>query len=183
MGIPSRASRSLLLLCALWLQVLHTPHAAAEETATYDYDALGRLIQVTKDDDTVIEYEYDAAGNRKRKEVSTGGSGGSGGSGGGPVNNPPTAVNNSTSINYDFGIRVLNLTANDTDPDGDTLTITAVTQPLNASVTIISASEVRILAESLGLDAFQYTVSDGNGGTDTAMVSVNVWSRGGGDLR
>ncbi len=183
MEFPSRAGRALFLFCAIWLQVILMPHAKSEETTTYEYDALGRLVQVSKDDGTVVDYDYDAAGNRQSKETSSDGSGGSGGSGGGPTNNPPTAVNDSTRINLDIGVRTLNLVYNDTDPDGDVLTVTAVTQPWNATVTIQSGGTVLILADWVGSDTFEYTVSDGNGGTDTGIVSVVVWQRTGGDRR
>jgi len=38
--------------------------AARGATATYDYDALGRLTRVLYDDGKVAVYKYDAAGNR-----------------------------------------------------------------------------------------------------------------------
>ncbi len=173
-----RVLRFLLLTCAIALHMTVSSPSASAEVADFGYDALGRLISVTKDDGTVIEYEYDAAGNRRLKEVSDE-PGDSGGGGGSATNTPPVAVTDGTSINLAFGVRELNLTANDTDADGDDLTIVSVTQPTNASVAIISASEVRIFAESVGFDMFEYTISDGNGGQATGMVSVYVYSQGG----
>lgn len=38
-------------------------------TAQYTYDNLNRLVQVQYDDGTIIQYTYDAAGNRLVKEV------------------------------------------------------------------------------------------------------------------
>lgn len=179
LGIPPLAIRSIHAASVFLLAALSTPCLTLAETTTYEYDALGRLIQVTKDDGTVVDYDYDAAGNRKNKETSIGGSGG----GGEPTNNPPAAANDSVLINIEVGVRILNLTANDSDPDGDTLTVTSVTQPSNSNVVILSGGDVRIFAETRGLDAFVYTVSDGNGGTDTGVVTVNVWGRTGGVLR
>lgn len=40
---------------------------ATADTATYVYDALGRLIRVHLSDGTIIVYDYDAAGNRTRQ--------------------------------------------------------------------------------------------------------------------
>ncbi|MBV7266266.1 hypothetical protein [Erythrobacter ani] len=58
----------------------------AQETATYSYDAVGRLTQVDRDkgagDQASAEYEYDSAGNRTKVRTSTNGSGNSGGDGG-----------------------------------------------------------------------------------------------------
>ena len=57
--------------------------AAAQETKTYTYDALGRLVVVQKsggpNDQTTSTYDYDKAGNRT--QVSTNGSGNNGGGG------------------------------------------------------------------------------------------------------
>ncbi len=72
---------------------------------------------------------------------------------------------------------VLDVLTNDTlGPDtGETLTVTAVTQPANGSVTL-SGGVVRYTpaANFNGTTTFTYTVSDGNGGTDTATVTVTV---------
>lgn len=37
---------------------------AASGSVSYTYDSLGRLVQVTYDNGTIITYSYDAAGNR-----------------------------------------------------------------------------------------------------------------------
>ena len=61
-------------------------------------------------------------------------------------------------------------------PDaGETLTVTAVTQGANGSVTF-TASGVSYTpnADFFGTDSFTYTISDGNGGTATATVNVTV---------
>ena len=38
-------------------------------TVQYEYDSLNRLVRVTYDEDSSIEYTYDALGNRTRKKV------------------------------------------------------------------------------------------------------------------
>jgi hypothetical protein len=61
-------------------------------------------------------------------------------------------------------------------PDtGETLTVTAVTQGSNGSVTF-TATGVSYTpnANFFGSDSFTYTISDGNGGSDTATVNVTV---------
>lgn len=65
--------------------------------------------------------------------------------------------------------------ANDVDPDEDDLTITAVTDPPNGSVTNHgSAVTYQPDAGFAGADVFTYTINDGHGGTDTARVTVRV---------
>ncbi|MBE2197677.1 MAG: tandem-95 repeat protein [Anaerolinea sp.] len=91
-----------------------------------------------------------------------------------PVNDDPTAVNDVATTDEDTPVTILVL-ANDSDVDGDTLTITGVTQPTNGAVTH-TGSDVTYTpdADYHGPDSFTYTVSDGNGGTATATVSVSV---------
>ncbi|WP_093517313.1 Ig-like domain-containing protein [Stigmatella erecta] len=94
-----------------------------------------------------------------------------------PVNHPPDARNDNFTVAENSAATVLDVLANDTTaPDpGETLTITAVTQPANGTVTF-TASNVSFTpaANFNGTTAFTYTVSDGNGGTDTANVTVTV---------
>ncbi|MGB5738122.1 MAG: cadherin-like domain-containing protein, partial [Woeseia sp.] len=72
----------------------------------------------------------------------------------------------------------------DTDADGDTLTVTAVTQGANGMVTNNMDGTVTYTPNPgyFGSDSFTYTISDGNGGTDTATVSVTVTENGGGNV-
>lgn len=65
----------------------------------------------------------------------------------------------------------LNVLGNDSDPNGDSLTITAVSQGAKGSVAIANG-QVRYTpnATATGTDSFTYTVSDGKGGTSTATV-------------
>jgi len=67
---------------------------------------------------------------------------------------------------------------NDSDPaDGDPLTVVGVTQGANGSVTF-TAGDVTYDPNPnwFGADSFTYSISDGQGGTDTASVYVEVLS-------
>ncbi|MET0014544.1 MAG: immunoglobulin-like domain-containing protein, partial [Sedimenticola sp.] len=82
----------------------------------------------------------------------------------------------------------IDVLANDTDADGDALTITDVSEVVDADGNVIGTAEVvdgkvefTPNAEYEGLTdgesvqgSFTYTISDGQGGTDTATVSVSV---------
>ena len=89
-------------------------------------------------------------------------------------NGSPLAVGDSyvANLGQTLGMPVL---GNDTDPDGDALTITGVTQPLGGSVSIVtgakSLSFVFAPTATTGT-SFTYTVSDGRGGAATATVDV-----------
>jgi hypothetical protein len=73
----------------------------------------------------------------------------------------------------------IDVLANDTSgPDeGETLTITAVSQGANGSVAIAPGG-LRLTYDpsgnTTGTDTFTYTISDGNGGSDVATVNVDV---------
>jgi len=90
-------------------------------------------------------------------------------------NQPPVAQNDTavTDENASVGIAVL---GNDTDPDGDPLTITGVTQGINGGTATINGATVTYTPPLnwSGADIFTYTISDGRGGTATATVTVTV---------
>ncbi len=93
------------------------------------------------------------------------------------VNHPPVAVDDSLTIAENSGPHPIDVLANDSDPDGDPLTISQVTQPLNGSVTIAAgATGVTYTATSnfYGTNSFTYTIIDGQGGAATATVTVAV---------
>ncbi len=164
----SRDAARVLLSIALLIWFLP---AKAQETTTYDYDPLGRLVEVVYEDGTTIDYDHDAAGNRVSRTVGTGG----GSPPPPPPNSPPVAVNdvyfNLDPTNDTFVTPVLN----DTDADGDPLVVSAVTQPTNASVFLWFGGTIRIIPlVPDSMSSFTYTVSDGNGGTDTGQITISI---------
>ena len=90
------------------------------------------------------------------------------------VNDPPVALNDTASTNEDTAV-IISVLSNDTDLDGDALTVTAATAPngtvvRNANGTITYTPN----ANFNGTDTITYTISDGRGGTSTATVSVTI---------
>lgn len=95
------------------------------------------------------------------------------------VNDAPNAVDDTFSLDQENGLfQNLTVLANDTDIDGDTLTVSAVTQgSAGGTIEILPGGAGVRYRHANGFDGtetFTYTVSDGNGGTDTATVTVNV---------
>jgi uncharacterized repeat protein (TIGR01451 family) len=89
-------------------------------------------------------------------------------------NDLPVAVDDSDTTPADTPVTI-DVLHNDSDPDGDTLTIASVTQGTHGSVTNNGGDVTYTPATGFtGIDSFTYTVSDGNGGTDTATVTVTV---------
>ncbi|MDD5298680.1 MAG: Ig-like domain-containing protein, partial [Rhodocyclaceae bacterium] len=85
-----------------------------------------------------------------------------------------------------------NVLTNDTDPEHDTLTVTAYTQAAHGTVAVAANGAFTYAAAAgyTGSDSFTYTISDGHGGTDTATVNLGnhasvcvdhqaTWTQGG----
>ena len=91
------------------------------------------------------------------------------------VNRPPVANADTAATVGTTPVRITVL-ANDSDPDGDPLTVTATTSPARGSVVINADRTVTYTpsARFQGTDTFGYTLSDGRGGTTTATVTVTV---------
>lgn len=72
----------------------------------------------------------------------------------------------------------LNVLANDTDADGDQLSITAFHEgPTHGTVAIAADGRSVLYTPFLdysGPDSFEYCISDGNGGQDHALVNLNI---------
>ena len=97
-------------------------------------------------------------------------------------NRVPVAVDDTARTPFDTAVEIAVL-ANDTDADGDDLTVTLVTAPANGTATITSDADgnnTRVTytprSGHSGADTFDYTVSDGTA-SDTASVSVTVEAR------
>jgi len=95
------------------------------------------------------------------------------------VNDPPVAGNDTVTIGED-GAAVLDVVANDSDADGDAVTVSTVSAPANGTAALIAtgadAGKISYTpnANFAGTDSFTYVVSDGKGGTATATVTVTV---------
>ncbi|WP_448661655.1 beta strand repeat-containing protein [Sphingomonas sp. CJ20] len=101
-----------------------------------------------------------------------------------PVNDAPVAVSDTFTTAEDTPVTI-NVRANDTDADGDTLTVTAVNgTAINANTPVaVTGGVVTLVGGNLvftptanynGAPSFTYTVSDGHNGTSTATVSGTV---------
>ena len=92
------------------------------------------------------------------------------------VNEPPVALNDSVTTDEDESV-FLFVRENDTDADGDTLTIVSVSEPAGGTAEIVNNGTSIIFrpdANFNGTTRLLYTISDGNGGTDTALATIIV---------
>jgi alkaline phosphatase len=90
------------------------------------------------------------------------------------VNDDPVANNDTATTNEDTGVTI-SVLGNDSDPDGDTLTVSGVTQGANGSVAN-NGTDVTYTpnANFFGSDSFTYTANDGKVNSSPATVTVTV---------
>ena len=115
-----------------------------------------------------------------------------------PVNDPPVATDDADSTDEDTAISVAagsgGLLDNDSDIDGDTLTITEINGSAyapGAEIALPSGALLTVNADGsydydpngqfeglqvgdTATDSFTYQIDDGNGGVDTATVTINI---------
>gem|GEM_PF-3736696 len=103
-------------------------------------------------------------------------------------NQSPVAVADTRTLLKNSAATDISVKTNDTDPDGDPLTITGVRptdQAAFASPTAATAQggtatiagdvvQYTPAVDFVGTDTFEYRIDDGNTGTDTAVVTVKV---------
>jgi outer membrane protein OmpA-like peptidoglycan-associated protein len=94
----------------------------------------------------------------------------------GSVDDTPVAVADSASVDEDRSV-VVAVTANDTDLGDAPVTITIATAPAHGTVEVVAGTVIYTpAADYHGVDVFTYRVSDGDGDTATAAVTVAVAS-------
>jgi len=93
------------------------------------------------------------------------------------VNDNPVANDDAVTTDEDIALSG-NVLGNDTDVDGDTLTVTAETVTSTAGANVVLGTDGSFdytpVANFNGADSFDYTVTDGNGGSDVGTVNVTV---------
>ena len=98
----------------------------------------------------------------------------------GGANQAPVAANDSgfsVTQNSSITIAASTLLANDTDPDGDALTITGVSNGVNGTASFNAQTNTVTFTPNSGYTgpaSFTYAISDGRGGTASASASLTV---------
>ncbi|MDH5526290.1 MAG: Ig-like domain-containing protein [Nitrospirota bacterium] len=84
-----------------------------------------------------------------------------------PADDAPAATQNASTV--------LDVLSNDTDPEGDALTVVSITQPATGSAVLNADGTITYtVGDWYGGDSFTYTVSDPLGASATATVNVQV---------
>jgi serine protease AprX len=91
-----------------------------------------------------------------------------------PANEPPLAQGDAAGTPEDTPV-VIDVLTNDTDPDGDVLTVGSVTQAAHGTVTSDGDSVTYTPSPNFaGIDSFTYTASDGEEESPPATVTISV---------
>ncbi|MBA4801326.1 MAG: tandem-95 repeat protein [Euryhalocaulis sp.] len=158
---------------------------------SYDYDPNGAFEYLNPSEFAVDTFTYsisDGNGGTSSAQVRITVNGSDA-----PPNNAPTANDDIAAGSEDDSALNIDVIGNDTDPDSDALSITEIAGNSNTGSPITLGSGAQVTVQSDGsvdydangafdylsagdtaYDSFTYTVSDGNGGTDTASVVVSV---------
>ena len=92
-----------------------------------------------------------------------------------PVNDAPVAVDDADTTPFETPV-VVNVLGNDTDPDGDTLSIVGTPTSDDGTVAVNADGTITFTPNDgfTGDATINYEITDGNGGNDTAVVTVTV---------
>ncbi len=93
-------------------------------------------------------------------------------------NDAPVTANDAFTVTEDSQANALAVLANDTDPELNPLAVSAVGTPNQGGVAISAGTYITYTpaTDFYGSETFTYTASDGQGGYDSATVSVTVTS-------
>ena len=101
-----------------------------------------------------------------------------------PGNTAPVAVDDApAAVSEDSGAFQINVLGNDSDADGDTLSIISIDQTQTAGLVTLENGQISYSPNGqfdglndgeTATDSFTYTISDGNGGVSTATVTITI---------
>ncbi len=94
-------------------------------------------------------------------------------------NTPPVATDDAVSGDEDTDLVLsrVDLVGNDNDDDGDDLSVTSLANPVGGTTALVAGTTTFTPNADIcgtGAGSFDYTVDDGNAGTDTGHVVINL---------
>jgi hypothetical protein len=182
-------NRSRHAIMALALVGVSAASAALGQVhTTYAYDAQGQLRAVGRSSETVT-YSYDAAGNRTKLEIAQPQGLAVAAKGealaavdSGVVANRFPIANGDQALVRPGQTTTISALANDSDPDGDALTITTVSASIGSAVISTDGQQIAFTAPATAAPGttigLTYTILDENGGTAFSTIIVVVAAEG-----
>lgn len=145
---------SFMIVAALVLKA----EPVSAQSVNYSYDVLGRLVDVTRSDGPSTTYAYDPAGNRSRVTVAS---------------QQPQVIAKDDVVYLGIGeMRTILVLQNDT---GEGLTIINTGNAVGTAWSV--DDDVKVIfwgVATPGTYGIDYTISDSQGRTATARVTVHV---------
>lgn len=194
----SRWGASILLAAISGASVPALALQSQAETVKYFYDSRGRLIRVERtgglSDGMNVNYQHDDGDNRTNYAAGIGLAAVPPPPPPPPPPTPPpppppapppppppnaAPVANPDTLNVaSCSSGSVNVVANDTDGDGHALTLSNITSPAKGEASIdASLTSIHYTAGmQTGGDQIVYTVTDGHGGSDEGVLSINITS-------
>ena len=92
-----------------------------------------------------------------------------------PVNQPPVAIEDNIEISVNSSI-LINMMANDADPDGGSIELIGYTLPVYGTVELNSDHSIHYTPNLnyIGPDSFEYTIRDDHGAQASASVLIDI---------
>ncbi|MDF1816718.1 MAG: Ig-like domain-containing protein, partial [Verrucomicrobiales bacterium] len=157
-----------------------------QPNGTFNYDPNGQFDYLSSTESAVDTFTYVASDGNGGTDIATVSVTVNG------LNDTPDALNDGFNVDEN-GTANYDLRTNDTDPDGDNLTVSQIngaTIGTEGSLTLPSGAVVTLNVDGTvnynpndqfelpvgqtAIDTFTYQVSDGNGGYDTATTTVTI---------
>ncbi|WP_075086540.1 tandem-95 repeat protein [Mariniblastus fucicola] len=94
-----------------------------------------------------------------------------------PVNDVPVVQSDAYTVSEDTAYSGMQVLSNDTDEDGDSLSVSVVSSPNRGGTVSVNPDgsfDYQPAQNYHGTETFQYEANDGNGGTSRAVVTVNI---------
>ncbi|MAS03280.1 MAG: hypothetical protein CL534_01030, partial [Ahrensia sp.] len=164
------------------IDVLANDSDADGDTLTIDGTPTAEHGTVTVNPDGTLNYTPDADFNGS-DTITYSVSDGNGGTATGtvvvtvtPVNDGPVASDDAYTTTAGSALTNLDVLANDSDPEGDTLSIEGTPTAANGTVTVNADGTINYTPDAgfVGTDEISYVVTDGNGGSATATATITV---------
>merc|ERR1719408_113874 len=92
-----------------------------------------------------------------------------------PEQRPPVAMDDIETTPFETPVQI-EVLSNDFDTDGDSISIVSSTAPSNGAVVTNADGTMTYTPNNgfSGMDTYSYTITDGNGGYDSATVTIVV---------
>ncbi|MFP3427217.1 Ig-like domain-containing protein, partial [Pseudoalteromonas sp. SIMBA_162] len=91
-----------------------------------------------------------------------------------PINDAPVATADTATMNEDAAPITIDVLANDSDVDGDSLVISTASADVGTATIVNNQIQYTPAANANGVATVTYTASDNNGGTASSTLAITI---------